>query len=450
MVNSTAAGGGVAEMLPKQISMLRELGVDTRWLVVGGDSPEFFSVTKRLHNLIHASGEPGVSAEEAQLYDQVSRSFADAAEARIRPGDVLVVHDPQPVGMGALLRQRLPISTVWRCHIGLDQATEATRSAWRFLKPNQLSFDHSVFSSTAYIPSFLAGKASVIRPALDPLGHKNRELHPVKLAGVLNNAGLLETHEPAITPAFDPPVVRLTPDGDFRALDGAAQIGVMFRPTVTQISRWDRLKGWQPLLEGFVRLKQRPSDANATPRMNKRLELVRLILAGPDPESVQDDPEAREVLDELIAQYRSLDPALQRDIAILSLPMRSSKANALIVNALQRCSSVVAQNSIREGFGLVVAEAMWKRTPVMGSTAHGIRKQIRDGIDGVLVSDPSDPKCVEQSLWRVLEDANRRAAWVRSAQRRVYDEFLIFKQLRRWLEVLTATVSGVPPTDHSE
>lgn len=447
MVNSTARGGGVAEMLPKQVAMLRELGIHTRWLVVGSDRPEFFHLTKRIHNLIHASGQAGLSEQERTLYESVSASLADEVAGRVEPGDVLVVHDPQPAGMGAMLKRKKPLVAIWRCHIGLDRATEETRSAWTFLEPYLTAFDHSVFSATAYIPRFLAGKASVVHPALDPLSHKNRELHPVKLAGVLSNAGLLNTEDPVLTPPFEHRVVRLCSDGEFRLIDNGQRIGLMFRPTVTQVSRWDRLKGWQPLLDGFVRLKARIAEhaSVASARSRKRLEIVRLILAGPDPESVQDDPEASEVLDEIVARYRALPREVQEAVAVLSLPMKSAKDNALIVNALQRSSSVVVQNSLREGFGLVVAEAMWKRTPVLGSSAHGIRQQIRDGIHGVLIDDPADPASVERGLVRILEDANQRAAWARNAQRRVYDEFLVFKQLSRWLEVFTSMVAGDAP-----
>jgi trehalose synthase len=278
----------------------------------------------------------------------------------------------------------------------------------------------------------LSESASIIVPAIDPLAHKNRELHPVKLAGVLTNAGLLRSEQPVLTEPFRKLVSRLGPNGRFRSLDdGAQEVGLMFRPTVTQVSRWDRLKGWESLLKGFVRLKQelKTKMPRLDARNRRRLELVRLILAGPEPESVKDDPEAQEVLDELIEQYQRLNPTLQRDIAVLSLPMHSIKENALIVNALQRCSSVVAQNSLQEGFGLVVTEAMWKRTPVLGSSAHGIRQQIRDGLDGVLVSDPTDPDAVKTGLFSILNDPNQRATSAQSAQRRVYDEFLIFRQL---------------------
>jgi trehalose synthase len=117
--------------------------------------------------------------------------------------------------------------------------------------------------------------------------------------------------------------------------------------------------------------------------------------------------------------------------------MGSRKANALMVNALQACSDVVAQNSLREGFGLTVTEAMWKRTPVLGSgRACGVRLQVRDGVDGVLVGDPEDPEEIAEAMHGMLADEGRLDAWGNSAQRRVYDEFLIFRELRRWLELL--------------
>ncbi len=450
MINSTAQGGGVAEMLPKQVSLLRQLGVATRWVVIETDQAPFFELTKRLHNLIHGAGQPGLGPKERELYDSVSTPLAKQLEELVKPGDVVIAHDPQPAGVAALLKRAVPSSSVvWRCHIGLEWETAATASAWAFLEPYLRGLDHFVFSATAYIPHFLTKNVSIIRPAIDPLTHKNRELHPVKLAGVLANAGLLTPSQPVLTPQFSDLVARLTGDGSFEKLNGAQDIGVMFRPTVTQVSRWDRLKGWDPLMRGFLRMKEKAKagEYTLTPRSLRRLEIVRLVLAGPEPEAVRDDPEAQEVLEELKTAYQALHQDLQRDIAILSLPMRSTKENALIVNALQRCSSVIAQNSIQEGFGLVVTEAMWKRTPVLGSTAHGIRQQIRNEIDGILVEVPESPESVELGLLGILEDPHTRANWARSAQRRVYDEFLIFRQLARWLNLwveITGTASTRP------
>ena len=167
---------------------------------------------------------------------------------------------------------------------------------------------------------------------------------------------------------------------------------------------------------------------------------ARLVLAGPDPESIRDDPEATEVFAELCNTYGSLEPELRADIALLALPMTSLKENALIVNALQRCATLVVQNSLREGFGLTVTEAMWKRCAVLASPACGLRQQIRHGVDGHLLASAEDPEEIADTLERLLIDPHTREAHGRAAQLRVQDEFLVFNQVRRWLEVLTEVV----------
>ena len=107
-----------------------------------------------------------------------------------------------------------------------------------------------------------------------------------------------------------------------------------------------------------------------------------------------------------------------------------------MVNAIQRCASVVVQNSIQEGFGLTVTEAMWKRAFVIGSHACGLRQQIRDGMDGRLVPNAEDPDGIAALLDAMLEDPVAREQMARTGQRRVYKDFLIFTQLRHWLRSL--------------
>ena len=440
MVNSTARGGGVAEMMPRMITILRELGVDVRWAVIGSDNPDFFRLTKRLHNLIHGSGDRALTAADRTVYEAVSRENAEALRPHLRPGDLLVVHDPQPLGSGAILRRDLDVRAVFRCHIGLDRSTPRTQVAWEFLKPHADVYDHAVFTAPEYIPDFLAGRAGIIRPAIDPLSHKNRDLHVQRLVGVLCNAGLVVEQHPVVPARYAALTTRLAPDGSFAPASDAEGVGLLFRPIVTQISRWDRLKGFKPLLDGFLRLKERAGSVAAGTRHRRRLETVRLVMAGAEPAGVVDDPEAQEVLQELTAAYTALVPASQADIALISLPMAVRKENELIVNALQRCSSVVVQNSLQEGFGLTVTEAMWKRAAVLGSRACGIRQQIRDGVDGRLIQDPEDPEEIAARLDALLEDVAGRIQLGQNAQRRVNDEFLVFTQVRNWLATLTERV----------
>lgn len=436
MINSTASGGGVAEMLPKMVALLRELGVDTEWIVIESSRNEFFPLTKKLHNLIHAVGDPDLNNDDRKLYEEVSRENAEAIEKLIGPEDVIVVHDPQPAGAGAMILRERHHPSVWRCHIGADETNASTTAAWDFLGEWLAPYDRAVFSATEYVPKFLARKSTLIYPGIDPLSHKNRDLTPHKLQGILCNSGLAVEHAPVLTPSFDHVAHRLQPDGDWLPANTTGEIGLLYRPIVAQISRWDRLKGFLPLLDAFTRLKLRQHESDSSALHRRRLQILRLVLAGPDPSSVADDPEATEVLDEIVARYCSLAPDIQRDVAILSLPMASRKENALMVNAIQRCATVVAQNSIREGFGLTVAEAMWKRAPIVGSKACGIRQQVRDGVDGVLVNDPEDIDEVALAIDRILRDPERREHYASNSQLRVHEHFLIFTQLRRWLRVL--------------
>lgn len=436
MVSSTRQGGGVAEMMPTLVSLLRELGVQARWAVICPDNPAFFSLTKRLHNLIHGAGRPELDTDDRTLYRAVSEELARAFQRHVQPGDTLVVHDPQPLAVGAVLKEQMDVQAIWRCHIGLDEETAATRAAWDFLQPWVGRYDRTVFSVEEYVPSFL-DKAEIIHPAIDPLSHKNRELSIHKLTGILDNASMALSIHPSLTPSFETPARRLQRDGTLAPATHPEDIGLLFRPIVTQVSRWDHLKGFAPLLRAFVRLKKTYPSKTQDERHRLRLELVRLVLAGPDPDAIQDDPEALEVFEEISEMWRGLDLSLQRDVVILSLPMASRKVNALIVNVLQRCSTVVVQNSLREGFGLTVTEAMWKACPVLGSQAAGIRTQIRDGVNGRLLNDQTDPDGVAHTLNSMMK-SKKRETWGRNGQRCVANNYLIFHQVERWMYVLKA------------
>jgi trehalose synthase len=122
---------------------------------------------------------------------------------------------------------------------------------------------------------------------------------------------------------------------------------------------------------------------------------------------------------------------------VVTLPMSSRRQNALIVNALQRASTIVVQNSLREGFGLTVTEAMWKRIPVLtNSRACGPRHQVRHSVDGFLVSDPEDPAELATAMSVMLGEHSNRDLWGRNAQRRVHSQYLVFNQVSSWLRLL--------------
>jgi trehalose synthase len=443
MINSTANGGGVAEMLPKMVSIMRQLGVRTEWLVFSPAEEAFFHLTKRIHNLIHDLGRVGFSTDERALYEATSKASADQLEKMISPRDILVVHDPQPLGAGAQLIARTGIKSIWRCHIGLDKNTPQTESAWNFLQPHAAHYDHAVFSTPEYVPAFFRDKCSIITPAIDPLSHKNRDISSLDLMSTLYKGGMIQNgHHPHLNPAWKRKALRLNAGGEFVRTTEGDGFELLFRPTVTQISRWDRLKGWDSLIEGFVALKRsyRNNGHPKTPQ-NLRLAATQLVLAGPEPAAVQDDPEGKGVLDDLCRYYKSLPAEDQQDISILSLPMSSRPQNHLMVNALQRSSSLVVQNSLQEGFGLTATEAMWKRIPVLGTTACGLRRQIRDGKDGCLTTDPADAREVAHNLERMLAKPKMLDKWGRNAQKRVHRNFLIFNQIEKWLECIDRVIN---------
>lgn len=439
MINSTARGGGVSEMLPGIITHLRELGVHTEWVVIESDDDEFFQVTKRIHNMIHGDGEPGLTGKHRRLLERVNRENAQMLRHQVRRGDIVVVHDPQPMPLAGMLRDTTEIIAIWRCHIGLDNENAATRDAWRFLQPYAADYDHAVFSAPEYVPAWFEGRSSIIYPALDPLTAKNRPLHVQSIVAVLERSSLLHPVGPRVEPPFDAPARRFQPGGGWQPAVRPEDLGLLTRPIITQVSRWDRLKGFLPLMRGFARFKQNlHEDAAHDDEVRRRLALSRLVLAGPDPESIADDPEGREVLEELSAAYLGCDADVREDIALIALPMQDPAVNATIVNALQRVSTIIAQNSLREGFGLTIAEGMWKGVPVLSnSRACGPRQQVRDGVEGRMIGDPEDIGEIADALHAMLA-SDQLEAWGQNAQQRVHEHFLIYSQLRHWVRLLEA------------
>ena len=258
MLNSTDKGGGVAEMLPKMIQILRELGIAVEWAVIQTQEQPFFHFTKRMHNMIHAAGKdnPEISTAEREVYEKVNRENADGLKTLLKKDDVLVVHDPQPMALGAMLKQELGLPLIWRSHIGTDKSNAATQSVWKFLESYAPGYDFGVFSAAEYVPSFFTERSALIQPAIDPLSYKNCPLTPHRLAGILSNAQMEKPEHPVVTPNYPSPAQRLQGDGSFKAAYLPESFGFLYRPIVTQISRWDRLKGFQPLIEAFVLLKQ--------------------------------------------------------------------------------------------------------------------------------------------------------------------------------------------------
>jgi trehalose synthase len=421
-VNSTATGGGVAEMLAQLVGYGLGAGVDTRWVVMEGD-PAFFDVTKRLHNRLHGQrGDGGpLGAAESAAYAEATARAASELKRQARRGDLVVLHDPQTAGMAQAMTEH-GCGVIWRCHVGADAKNDDTDDGWAFLRPFLKPAHHLVFSRKAYVPDGIEMPAvTIVPPAIDPFSTKNAELDAVETRAILTAAGLLDD------PSAGAPTFRRGDGSCGRIQRRATVIGEGRLPTpedklVVQVSRWDRLKDMLGVMRGFA----------------QHADGARLMLVGPSVEGVSDDPEGRAVWTECSKVYATLPVAAQQRITLGSLPMEDVDENAAMVNAVQRHAAIVVQKSLAEGFGLTVAEAMWKARPVVASAVGGIQDQVVDGRTGLLLQDPSDLAAFGAVLDQLLADPSAAQRCGAAAREQVRMHFLPDRQLIDWANVLTA------------
>jgi trehalose synthase len=423
-VSSTAAGGGVAEMLHRLVRYAGGAGVSCRWIVMDG-TPEFFAVTKRVHNRIHGEqGDDGALGDtERAIYRGVTEKNAEAVARLVGAHDVVIVHDPQPIGLIPGLRDR-GVPVIWRCHVGTETTNRWTEEAWAFLRPWVESADAVVFSRASYVPEWLPeARSRVIAPAIDPLSAKNQSLDDGTVLVILGRSGILD-HTAAAASFVDSDDQRRAVDLQANVLREGGPLPADV-PVLVQVSRWDRLKDMAGVLGAFVEGRVGEDTGG------------HLLLVGPDVASVTDDPEGKEVLDECKAMWEALSADARSTVSLVSLPMDDLEQNAVVVNALQRHAAVVAQKSLREGFGLTVAEAMWKGRPVVGSAVGGIQDQIRDGVDGLLIGDPHDLEAFADAVRSLLGDTRRADEMGKAAHERVRDNFLADRDLGEWMRLFS-------------
>lgn len=423
-INATAQGGGVAEMLQFLLGYTQGAGVQTRWLVLDGD-PAFFTITKRLHNVLHGmagDGGPLGVAEQRHYIDVLARNH-ESLEAMVRPGDIVLLHDPQTAGLAGMLREA-GAHIVWRCHIGRDEPTELTEIGWAFLRPHIEAAEAFIFSRRAYAPSWVPeDRLWVIPPSLDPFSAKNTELTPADVAAALREAALVDTSRDHGSLAFT------RRNGTTGTVRGHRRLVLDGRPVsrgarlVLQVSRWDRLKDMGGVLTGFAdHLDDLPPD-------------VHLMLVGPDVQGVSDDPEGAEVLAECRGLWQALPARRRARIHLACLPMDDIDENAHLVNCLQRRAAVVVQKSLVEGFGLTVTEPMWKAKPVVASAVGGIQDQIIDGESGLLLKDPTDLDSFAKRLQDILTDEEYARMLGTAARSRVRDLYLGDRHLTQYVDL---------------
>lgn len=424
-VNSTGAGGGVAEMLQVLVGYVEDLGISIGWLVIQGDA-EFFAITKRLHNGIHGFGDPAVfDAEAANHYQRVLRANAEELRQRIRPGDIVLLHDPQTAALAGPLAEAGAL-VVWRCHIGVDTTNDVTEAAWDFLRAHVAAAHAWVFSRRSYVPAWLDGPdAWIIPPSIDPFSAKNQELSADTVHAIMATIGVLDA------PPGEP--------GRFVRRDGSP--GVVTRRAsvvadglpradddlVVQVSRWDRLKDMAGVMHGFARHVAPVRDCY-------------LALVGPSVDDVADDPEGALVYRDCVSQWQELPDRVRSRILLVTLPLADLDENAAMVNAVQRHASIVAQKSLAEGFGLTVAEAMWKGRPVIGSAVGGINDQIFPGT-GVLLPTPANLREFGDAVQALLDDPQRRSRLGEAAHAYVRRNFVGDEHLLRYARLFSAVRS---------
>ena len=357
-INSTAVGGGVAEILSRMVPLLGQLGVKARWDVIKGDE-KFFAITKKFHNGLH--GVPTkLNNGEYEYFLEVNRQNA----ADIVFDDIVFVHDPQPV---ALIEKRSEIGKrwVWRCHIDFSRPDP---KIWKFLSQFVTRYDATVFSAPAFAQKIPVPQL-LIAPSIDPLSDKNRELPEQTIDSVFERFGIDRS-----------------------------------RPVVTQISRFDYLKDPLGVIQAYKRARAHVD--------------MQLVLAGG---GATDDPEGPMIMERVKEEAEK-----DRDIFALFLP----PASDIEINALQRGSTVILQKSLREGFGLTVAEALWKAKPTIAGAVGGIPLQVTHKYSGILTHSIEGTAHWIRQLISAPEYAAKLGA---NGREHIRNNFLITRHIKDYL-----------------
>jgi len=389
-INATALGGGVAEMLYSSIPLIDALGIKVEWRVVSGNH-EYYEVTKKLHNMLQ--GMQGSFTPEMEATYR-STLQASCQQSPIEPDvDVVVAHDPQPLGLPCFLAETGGKTTwIWRCHLDIEeQALRFNLPVWRFMTDWIQRYDAAVFSAARYVVSGWPLPKFIIPPFIDPLSDKNRELSDREITAVL----------------------------DKYQIDHQV-------PMITQIGRFDPWKGLYRTINAFRRVR--------------RERKCQLILAGG---LAADDPEGARILDDIRRSTRG-----DEDIHVLLLSLDNRRENNLEVNALQRAASIIMQPSTREGFGLVVTEGLWKRKPVVAADVGGISLQIVDRYSGYFYETPHR---TARTIMELLDNPRLAAMVGERGRTHVEEHFLMPDRVADCLQSIDLTMnvarSGGLPRD---
>ncbi|HSR48507.1 MAG TPA: glycosyltransferase [Anaerolineales bacterium] len=382
-VNATAFGGGVAEILETLVPLMADVGLAAEWQVIRG-SDEFFAVSKASHN--------GLQGMALSLDGPMRRTWRHYNEQNAHElegeYDFIIVHDPQPAGLLHYhdRSQAKGRFWIWRCHIDTSQPNP---EYWDFYAPYIGEYDRMIFTMPHYAgPGIDAGRIAVIAPTIDPLSPKNRVIPPDDGRLVAERFGIDST-----------------------------------RPLLTQVSRFDPWKDPIGVIDAYRQVKAEIPD-------------VQLALVG---SMASDDPEGWTYLDRTL-RYAGLDG----DIVVLH---NFHGVGAYEVGCFQTVADVVIQKSTREGFGLVVSEALWKGKPVVAGNVGGITLQVIEGETGYLVS--SVEECASRTI-ELLQNRDLAVAMGEAGKEHVRRNFLTPRLLSDYLNLFNGLervreATGVPP-----
>lgn len=365
-INSTAYGGGVAELLSRYLPLLQGLEISAEWRLIHGD-PAFFTVTKAFHNALQG-GHYDLHESEQDIYLKVNKQSAELLDTDY---DLIIVHDPQPAALRHFTGAR-GAKWIWRCHIDSSSPDRGVRD---FLVPYIHEYDAFVFTMAQFaLPSLDDTRSKVIPPAIDPFATKNMELSADLCKRALTDSGV----------------------------DAS-------RPLLVQVSRFDPWKDPMGAIEAYRLVK-------------KEIPGTQLALIGA---MAGDDPEGWRLLDK-VQEASARDP----DLFVFT---NVAGVGSMEVNVFQRGCDVVLQKSIREGFGLVVAEALWKEKPVVAGRAGGIPMQFPEGFDRYLITDVEG--CAAAVI-HLLRHYGERGRFGRAGREHVRRNFLLPRLARDELALI--------------
>lgn len=380
-LNATAQGGGVAEMLYSVVPFLNALGIEAEWKIISGNK-EYFECTKSMHNLLQGMDGSFTPEMERTYLDNIQACAADNLIDYCP--DVVTVHDPQPLCLTHYLKKEGGI-WLWRCHIDIEEAVLKDETGLLSLIADCVEhYDGAIFSAAHYVVSHWPLPKFIIPPFIDPLSEKNKELCQKEIDQVLAK--------------YD--------------IDSKV-------PIIAQVGRFDPWKGIDRTIAAY--------------REVRRERKCQLVLAGG---LATDDPEGERVLAKVYEETKDIE-----DVHVLNLSLVNRLENWMEVNALQRAASVIMQPSTKEGFGLVITEALWKSKPVIAADVGAISLQIRDGETGYFYQTPQK---TARTVISLLDDPKAAESIGKRGRTYVAEHFLLPDRITDYLMAIDVTMKTAP------